>query len=278
MRPSCSSFSCSSSSTRCRLDGSHGVLDVGITERGGAAAVPSSERGSQARLRRRQELVSSSPGAEGSTSPAGSEGRNRRRGGEVAAGPIRNISAFAAPRLHGPTRALPPAERWARPCRGPSPGSRCPALPDTGGVTGKGTALRAEGTPVLQAGSEAPVGLHAQEILGGTAVSQLHPGAPRRGQQGRGGERCRWGTGFVPGSCTLGSSTWGPSASPREMPSRWAGCGEGPRESWGPDILMRFSGEETQLFQPPPAPKSSWSSFRWTRVQQDQTIQSQGLG
>lgn len=42
--------------------------------------------------------------------------------GKLLQGTIRNISAFAAPRLHGPTRALPPA-------RGPGPAALLPPEP-----------------------------------------------------------------------------------------------------------------------------------------------------
>lgn len=167
------------------------------------------------------------------------------------------------PRLHGPTRALPP------PCSGPggaaapAPGSCSPVLPDTGRVTGKGTALWAEGTSVLQASAV----LHAQEFLGCMAVSDLHPGALRRGQG-----RAESGSGALGGhGLSQGAAPRGPSGSPQEMPSRWAECAEGLGESWGPDILMRYRGRKCSCFslpQPQKVPGAPSDRHEWYRTKQ----------
>lgn len=106
---------------------------------------------------------------------------------------------------------------------------------------------------MLQGVDVAPEVLLSQEILGCMAVSDLHQGALRRGR------------------AECGSSALGDVVSIREHPGlhhqgvteEVGRVGEGPWEGWEPDILMKFPGEETRLFQPPPTPKSSWSSFRW---------------
>lgn len=76
----------------------------------------------------RQELVSFKHSARpkaaslAATSPVCSERRDRRRGGKLLQDSIRNISAFTAPGLCSPTRALPPA-------RGPGPTALLPPEP-----------------------------------------------------------------------------------------------------------------------------------------------------
>lgn len=211
---------------------------------------------------RRQELVSfkhsARPKAAGlaATSPACSERRDRRRGGEVAARLDKKYQRFHSAWAVQPDKGPSPcpwagADGAAAP-RAPS--SHSPVLADTGRVTGKATAHVPQGTQVL---GEAAV-MHPWCSI--QSINWVHRDACGcsthiwvswdKGKGGQCWEQCRGGDG-------LG---WGAAAAPSALGSSGESLGDmsagSERGCAGDRTLHNVPGGEPQPLQPPTTPKS----------------------